>query len=69
MPKYEDDLICAFFYSSLSMFGDSSPDKVKAFLFLPDKSDNPRWKEREREREERQRNEREGKKDFRKFRV
>jgi hypothetical protein len=22
------------------MFGESSPDKVKAFLFLPDKSDN-----------------------------
>jgi hypothetical protein len=51
------------------MFGESSPDKVKAFLFLPDKSDNPRWKESEREREERQRNEREKKKDFRKFRV
>jgi hypothetical protein len=50
------------------MFGESSPDKVKAFLFLPDKSDNPRWKEREREREERQRNVRELKKDFRKFR-
>jgi hypothetical protein len=69
VPKYEDGLICAFFYSSLSMFGESSPDKVKAFLFLPDKSDNPRWKERESKREDRQRNEREQKKDFLKLRI
>jgi hypothetical protein len=37
------------------MFGESSPDKVKAFLFLPDKSDNPRWKEREKESERKDR--------------